>query len=249
MKHSALINHAINSVLKNSSKPLAIILAGHNGAGKSTLWYSHVANEFKIPLINADRMLMSVLPDRNAAGALPDWAQNLRDGNEAWSKVAQEGVNGFVGAAMGQLVPFAFETVFSYWVEQSDGSIRSKIDTIRELQQSGYFVLLLFVGLTNVGLSIGRVETRSLQGGHAVPFGRLVDRFPRTRKAIGAALNVADATILFDNSRSERLAFTPVQVRQKRKVQYDIRRAMPRTPMLIREWLDVIAPLDGRSVG
>jgi predicted ABC-type ATPase len=48
---------------KSSGKPLAIVLAGHNGAGKSTMWYDHLAPQLKLPLVNADRMMLSVLPD------------------------------------------------------------------------------------------------------------------------------------------------------------------------------------------
>ncbi|MDT0510170.1 hypothetical protein [Novosphingobium sp. MMS21-SN21R] len=54
-------------------------------------------------------------------------------------------------------VPFAMETVFSYWEEQPDGTVLSKIDLIEDMQRAGYFVLLFFVGLTNSELSILRV--------------------------------------------------------------------------------------------
>ena len=115
---------AVDAVLaaqKESNKPLAIILAGHNGSGKSTLWKSHLADRLRIPLINADRMMMSVLPDPNEDdGTLPVWAVNLRDKNPSWMKVAQRGVSAFVAQAMSQKVPFAMETVFSHWKVSSD---------------------------------------------------------------------------------------------------------------------------------
>ncbi|MFB9981682.1 hypothetical protein ACFSOZ_03865 [Mesorhizobium newzealandense] len=116
-------------------------------------------------------------------------------------KVAQDGVQAFVGHAMQSKVPFAMETVFSYWEELPDGIVHSKLDLIRDMQAAGYFVLLLFVGLANVELSILRVQTRVAEHGHDVETERLLRRFPKTQRAIGAASMIADASVYVDNSR------------------------------------------------
>jgi len=245
---SKAIEAAVKTALQKQDKPIAIVMAGHNGSGKSTLWYDHIADQLRIPLINADRMMLSVLPEADKERRLRFWAQELRDKNELWMKVAQNGVSAFVAQAMGMQVPFAYETVFSHWEEQSDGSIKSKIDVILGLQEAGYFVLLMFVGLTNVSLSIGRVQTRKAEGGHNVDTKKLVERFPRTQKAVRAALDVADAAILFDNSRSLALAFTPVQIRNKDTIIFDIRTVMKRKPTAITSWLDIVAPVSMPAV-
>ena len=75
-------------------------------------------------------------------------------------------------------MPFAFETVFSYFERQPDGTVKSKVDIIRTLQTHGFFVVLLFVGLASPELSIFRVATRRSQGGHDVPTEKLRTRFP-----------------------------------------------------------------------
>ncbi|MBI4814767.1 MAG: hypothetical protein HY791_00835 [Deltaproteobacteria bacterium] len=93
---------------RKSKKPIAIILAGHNGSGKSTMWYGHLADTIQIPLVNADRMMLSLLPQTGAR--LPEWAERLRDTNQSWMQVAQQGVQAFVAKAMTRQVPFA--TVF-----------------------------------------------------------------------------------------------------------------------------------------
>lgn len=240
---STSIEAAVKTALQKQDKPLAIVLAGHNGSGKSTLWYEHIADQLRIPLINADRMMLSVLPEADNERRLRPWAQELRDKNTLWMKVAQNGVSAFVAQATGMKVPFAYETVFSHWEEKPDGTVESKIDVIQRLQADGYFVLLMFVGLANVSLSIGRVQTRKAEGGHDVNIKNLIDRFPRTQKAVRAALDVADAAILFDNSRSQALAFTPVQIRNKDKIIFDIRTIMKRKPVAITTWLDVVAPV------
>jgi len=106
-----------------------------------------------------------------------------------------------MGLIMDQEMSFAFETVFSHWQRQADGTIRSKTDTIVALQEHGYFAILLFVGLANPELSILRVATRKSQGGHDVPEAKLRSRFPRTQEAIKMASTIADMTLMFDNSR------------------------------------------------
>lgn len=69
------------------------------------------------------------------------------------------------------------------------------------LQVAGYFVVLLFVGLSSAQLSVLRVETRKEQGGHGVPLNKLNTRFPRTQRAVGFAAPMADMTLMFDRIR------------------------------------------------
>ena len=226
-----------------SGKPLAIILAGHNGSGKSTLWKLHLAPRFQIPLINADRFFMSVLPEPDTQGFIPDWAAELRDTNTSWMRVAQLGVVSFTGHAMASKAAFAMETVFSDWRPQPSGAIASKIAVIEKMQAEGYFVLLCFVGLANAKLSITRVATRVSIGGHDIPAAKLLDRFPRTQKAVGMAASVADSTIMFDNSFTQDRAFTVCRVQLRDDVRYDARSAAPRFPAAIRSWMEAVCPL------
>jgi predicted ABC-type ATPase len=239
------LNKAVERVLiaqKETRKPLAIIVAGHNGSGKSTMWRGVLSKKLQIPLINADRLMLSILPEPNGFGALESWAQRLRDTDLEWMEVAQKGVEAFVGHAMRVQVPFAMETVFSYWDERPDGTVLSKLDRIRDMQRAGYFVLLLFVGLTNVELSILRVMTRVAEKGHDVPRERLLRRFPKTQKAINAASKIADACVFVDNSRDESLAFTVCRVQLGEDELFDIRDFVDSVPVPISEWLGRVCP-------
>lgn len=223
-------------------QPLAIILAGHNGSGKSTFWRRNLADELQMPLINADRMMLSILPEQAGDGSLPEWAATLRDQDEDWMRVAQQGVQAFVGHAMNANVPFAMETVFSHWQLRADGTFDSKIDQIRQMQDAGYFVLLIFVGLASVELSIGRVMTRVQENGHAVPEGKLRERFPRTQRAISEAIKVANASLLTDNSRTAAQAFTVCRVQIEEREVFDIRAREEPAPSVITRWLDIVSP-------
>lgn len=225
-----------------TGKPLAIVVAGHNGSGKSTLWYRRLAGTVRIPLVNADRMMLSILPETTARKGLPSWAAELRDEDTTWMQVAQKGVEAFVAQAMLRKVPFAMETVFSHYVPRADGTFESKVDLVRQMQVAGYFVLLLFVGLSSAQLSVARVSTRVAQGGHAVDAAKLLTRFPRTQQAVHQALTVADATLLTDNSRSQRAAFTVCRVQLATAEVFDVRAGGKAIAPEIDAWLRVVCP-------
>jgi predicted ABC-type ATPase len=236
---------AVTAAQRKAGKPLAVLLAGHNGSGKSTLWYEGgLAKTLKLPLINADRMMLSVLPERDRKNQLPKWAAELRDTDASWMAVAQKSVDAFVAQAMGQKVPFAMETVFSYLETDSDGRVTaSKIDLIHQMQDAGYFVLLVFVGLSNVNLSVGRVQTRKKDGGHDVPVDKLRTRFPKTQRVMKLAMEVADACLLYDNSRDWKKAFTVCRVQIGATAHFDIRRDGDHVPTEIKDWLPIVSPL------
>jgi predicted ABC-type ATPase len=235
-----------------ADRPVAVVLAGHNGSGKSTLWYDRLSKLLKMPLVNADRLMLSILPFADPeTHEMPVWAQDLRDHDERWQRLSQEGVQLFLGLIMNRGIPFAFETVFSHYVKRPDGSVETKIDQIRRLQRAGYFVVLLFVGLASAEMSVLRVQTRRSQGGHDVPYKKLLDRYPRTQKAIALAAPIANMTLMFDNSRGPRQAFSLVRVQRRRTVLYDCRdpsfaqdEALLHVAM---RWLPKIAPNGRRS--
>jgi predicted ABC-type ATPase len=218
------LDKLLQGTIASATKPLAFVLAGHNGSGKSTLWYQRLADELEIPLVNADRLTLSILPEPDKkTKRLPAWAQRLRDEDARWHKLSQDGVGLFRQLIMDKRMPFAFETVFSFWEAVGPGVFRSKADDIVAMQRAGYFVVLLFVGLTSPALSVLRVQTRKRQGGHDVPLDKLLERFPRTQAAVGHAAPIADMTLMFDNSRSFGQAFTLVRAQRKRRVLFDAR--------------------------
>lgn len=229
-------------------KPIAFVVAGHNGSGKSTLWYERLADRLQIPLVNADRLITSILPIEASTNQLRKWAKKLRDNDERWQRVAQSGVQAFVGLIMAQKMPFAFETVFSHWQKRTDGTYESKADLIVALQKAGFFVVLLFVGLTSVELSIARVRTRQEQGGHGVPVKKLRERFRRTQMAIRHAASIADRTLMFDNSQDISKAFSLARVQNKKEALYDCRNDQTANQLsrVASLWLKHVAPMSGR---
>ena len=142
LKRPPTLESLLSSTLSNRGKPIAFVLAGHNGSGKSTLWYLRMADRLEMPLINADRLTSSILPEP----PLPEWAIKLRDQNDDWQRISQHGVRVFRELVMDQNISFAYETVFSYWKKNSDDSYASKADDIQLLQKAGYFVMRIHAG-------------------------------------------------------------------------------------------------------
>lgn len=247
------IEQLLKNELEGETKPVAFVLAGHNGSGKSTLWYERLAGHLEIPLVNADRLTMSILPEPSGTPPrIPQWAQTLRDENETWQELSQAGVKLFRELIMERKQAFGFETVFSHWKELPGGKVESKVDDIRKMQRRGYMVVLIFVGLTALPLSILRVQSRTRTGGHGVKTHKLIDRFPRTQKAIGVASKVADLTLMVDNSLDETRAFQFVRAQRKRTVLFDARNPEYRVHDEVRTaatpWLEKVAgPFRGRS--
>jgi len=236
------VRDAVEGVIRQqhaSGKPLAVIVAGHNGSGKSTMWDQHLSDRLQLPLFNADRVLRSMLPEVADLTKLPLWARKLRDNDRVWMQVAQSAVTGFVSNASKFKLPFAYETVFSHWRERDDGSVETKVELIRQIQASGYFVMLIFVGLANVSLSVVRVDSRRVMGGHTVDFDKLQDRFPRTQRAIRLATGVADASVLVDNSSDLEDAFTVCRVQHLQQIDFDIRDQTTADPRIV-QWMSAV---------
>jgi predicted ABC-type ATPase len=86
---------------------------------------------------------------------------------------------------------FSFETVMSH---------PSKIDILARAKAAGFFVQLFFVGIDDPKTNVDRVGLRVAQGGHDVPFDKIVTRWFRTMNLLGSAIKFADRSFLFDNS-------------------------------------------------
>jgi len=232
----------------DQKRPVAFVVAGHNGSGKTTLWYQRLVSLVQVPLINADRLTASILPTVDVdTQKLPQWALQVRDDDVRWQSLSQGAVRAFVTLVTDRKMSFAIETVFSHWKRLSNGQFESKTDLIRDLQAKGYYCVLIFVGLSSVDLSILRVGIRREQGGHDVSLQKLRARFPRTQLAVGHAADVADMTLMFDNSRSLNQAFAMVRVQKQGEVLFDCRdtryKVERETRALARRWLDkVVGP-------
>ena len=155
-------------------RPILIALAGPNGAGKST-FFDAILADTGLYFVNADVIALTLGMDPYAAAHAADQLRR-------------------------QLVQrresFVFETVFS---DPKD----EKLNFLKDCENAGYTVLLLFVGLSNPVISDQRVAMRAAAGGHDVPRQKLIDRYPRTMENLKKALRDLSNVRVYDNSDLE----------------------------------------------
>lgn len=151
-------------------RPIVVAIAGPNGAGKTTFFEAHLKSS-GLRFLNADAMAKELEVDAYEAARM-------------------------IAALRTELVhqreSFLFETVFS-------NPVGDKLDFLKQSAQSGFAVVLCFVGISSADTSDQRVAMRVSQGGHDVPREKLVERFPRTLANLAAAIRELPCVLVFDN--------------------------------------------------
>jgi len=179
-------------------EPVLIVLVGPNGAGKSS-FYQRRLSGLDLPFINAD-ILGKELVDAGAPAG--ESTERLA------AKLAEQRRRQMVE----NRESFITETVFS-------DPVGAKVNFLRETQNAGYLVVMIFVCVDSAQLSAMRVETRVQIGGHDVPPEKIGPRYDRMRANVASALTFVDFAILIDNS-SFRTPFRPVAAVAKENVIY-----------------------------
>ena len=151
-------------------RPILVALAGPNGAGKTTFYHAHLSPS-GLRFLNPDLI-----------------AKELWLTPEDTSKAA----TGLRQVLVQQRESFVFETVFS-------DPVGDKIGFLKHAADSGYTIVLCFIGLAGVGTSEERVAMRVSQGGHDVSPEKLAARFPRTMANLEQAIRVLPYVFIYDN--------------------------------------------------
>lgn len=152
-------------------RPSLVALAGPNGAGKSSYYAEHVS-QTSLQFVNADVIAQSMEMDAYAA---VKWA------------------NSFRRQLVEQRESFVFETVFS-------DPVGDELEFLKSVEEAGYFVLLIFIGIDDPSLSADRVAMRVSQGGHDVPKDKMAERYPRILKNLRRALAELGNVWVYDHS-------------------------------------------------
>lgn len=152
-------------------RPIIVAVAGSNGAGKTTFFNVHLADT-GLRFVNADELALEL-----GAGAYE--AANLADAVRR--------------ALLARGESFVFETVFS-------DPVGDKVKCLKEAQEKGYRVVLIFIRMADIEMSKQRVSMRAMQGGHDVPDEKLERRFSRTLANQDRAIAALPLVVVFDNS-------------------------------------------------
>ena len=159
-----------------SLRPIVIVLAGSNGAGKST-YYRVALAETGLPFINADEVARAMRPED--PGSVAYEAMLIAESRREEALLHRHS--------------FIMETVLS----DPHGA---KLGFLQRARRAGYCVIVVFVRIATPELSRARVMQRVAEGGHDVPDGKLLERFPRTAANAQKALALADLGLVLDNS-------------------------------------------------
>lgn len=152
------------------AKPIIVAIAGPNGAGKTTFYHAHL-RWAGLPFINADLLARELDAEPYAAARMAD-------------ALRREFVR--------RRASFVFETVFS-------DPVGDKRAFLQQAANSGYTVVLCYIGISGPDVSETRVAMRVSQGGHDVPPEKLRSRFPRTIENLRAAINELPLVLVYDN--------------------------------------------------
>jgi predicted ABC-type ATPase len=159
-----------------SPDPVLHLLAGPNGSGKTTLARRVIAPATHLPFVNADDI------------AAQQWSgSEVEHAYEASEAAAAERTRRLAEGSS-----FITETVFSH---------PSKVELVHRAQEAGYLVYLHVVVIPEE-LSVQRVAHRVRLGGHAVPEGKIRERYRRLWPLVVQARELADFTYVYDNSRA-----------------------------------------------
>lgn len=151
-------------------RPIIVATAGPNGAGKTTFFESHLQST-GLRFLNADVVARELeVPAYEAARVIAALRTELVNQRES----------------------FIFETVFS-------DPVGDKLGFLKQAAESGYAVVLCFVGIGGAETSEQRVAMRVSQGGHDVPREKLAERYPRTLTNLAKSIRELPCVLVFDN--------------------------------------------------
>lgn len=154
------------------------LIVGPNGSGKTTF---------------VEQRLFPILPMSTFVNADIIAKQNWPDSPEHHSYEAAKIAAHIRDSLVERGESFIAETVFSH---------PSKLDLVAAAKQAGY-VVVLHVIMVPVELSIARVAVRVEEGGHHVPEDKIRERHTRLWPLVSRAIDLADQSTVYDNSRSD----------------------------------------------
>lgn len=157
--------------------PEIYVIAGANGSGKSTISKSLI-KQIDIPIIDPDAIAREIDPVNPAQAAMLAGRKAI--------ECAQIYIN--------KPVSFGVETTLSG---------RSYLKLMKSLQEAGWVVNLIYIGIDNPETNIRRVRERVERGGHNVPIDDIRRRYDRSMDNLAKAIVIADSVIIYDNSERQ----------------------------------------------
>jgi len=158
-------------------KRILYIISGCNGAGKTTASFTILPEILNCKeFVNADEIAKGLSPFQ------PEKV-SIEAGRLMLNRIKE---------LLFQGKTFAFETTLS---------TKSYKNTVKEAQENGYEVILLFFWLQSIELAVERVKQRIIEGGHNIEPNVIVRRYNNGIKNLfDIYLPIVNKAMIFDNS-------------------------------------------------
>ncbi len=164
--------------MTDAGRPQLLVVAGPNGSGK-TSWLSVNASEvaeLKLSTyLNPDMLARELSPGDAAASAMAAGREIIRRSLDLLSA----------------RLSFGFETTLAG---------HHALGVLRDAQEVGYEITLVFVATSDPGINVKRVAERHARGGHDIAEADIIRRYRRSFDNLEAAMGCADHVRLIDNS-------------------------------------------------
>lgn len=132
-------------------------------------------------------------PDAIEREIRTDWLNDPVSDDE-FSKMASKEAERLRIMYLNNTTAFSMETVLS-------DPVGDKLGFLQNALRSGYYVVLLAVGLDSPEKSIERVSLRVARGGHDVNHDRIRNRYPRVLNNLSQAIGIVSLALIVDNSQ------------------------------------------------
>jgi len=158
-------------------KRILYIISGCNGAGKTTASFTILPEILNCKeFVNADEIAKGLSPFQ------PEKV-SIEAGRLMLNRIKE---------LLFQGKTFAFETTLS---------TKSYKNTVKEAQENGYEVILLFFWLQSIELAVERVKQRVIEGGHNIEPNVIERRYNNgIRNLFDIYLPIVNKAMIFDNS-------------------------------------------------
>lgn len=155
-----------------NSKPELILFCGCNGAGKSTFTYSTLNEKVNIIYIDPDR----IAKEKNCSP--------MQAGRTAITLTNK------------------YLTDKQSFLKESTLSSKSDLKLMKNAQNAGFIVTLIYISLNSADKAVQRVSDRYKNGGHSVPEEDIRRRYTRSLENLPHAILIVDYVKVFDNSQN-----------------------------------------------
>lgn len=163
--------------------PFYILFAGVNGAGKSTLYHTGIWQagttmpiEGGLPRVNSDEIIVENGWDWREQSA------QMRAGKIAVKRIREH---------------FAKRESFN---QETTLTGRSIMKSIRAARETGWRIILFYIGLDDPAIANERVAKRDAAGGHFIPPETIARRYETSLANLADAIPLCDESFLYDNS-------------------------------------------------